>query len=136
MRILFLDDMPARHRVASQWFVADAEIVRAHNAYDCIGLYLFGQSSANPFDLVSLDRDLGQPRSGEDVVDQILRLHDAFPEMARPRFAIHSWNIPAAERMYNRLQWAGFDVVREPFSPPAYERELNKELGTEHEEDG
>jgi hypothetical protein len=123
VKVLFLDDMPARHRVASQWFPAGTDIVRAHDAYECIGLYLFGQSSKAPFDVVSLDRDLGERRTGEDVVDQILRLHAALPELARPRFAVHSWNLPAAERMFNRLQWAGFEVTREPFSPPAYMRE-------------
>lgn len=120
MRILFLDDCKNRHRVATQWFTGDVEIVRAHDAYEAIGLYLFGQSGDKPFDLVSLDRDLGERRTGEDVVDQILRLHLAFPEMARPRFAVHSWNIVAAERMENRLSWAGFQVSREPFSPKAY----------------
>lgn len=123
MKILFLDDMPARHRVATQWFPKDAEIVRAHDAYECIGKYLYGQSSPEPFDLVSLDRDLGERRSGEDVVDQILRLHTVLPDLARPKFAVHSWNLPAADRMYNRLVWAGFEVTQAPFSPPAYLRD-------------
>lgn len=124
MKILFLDDMNTRHRCAQQWFPAESEITHAHDAYECVGLYLFGQGSESPFDLVSLDRDLGERRSGEDVVDQILRLHEAFPELQRPKFAVHSWNLPAAERMANRLQWAGFEVSRKPFSPPAYLRDL------------
>lgn len=123
MRILFLDDMPARHRVATQWFPANSDIVRAHDAYECIGFYLFGQSSEEPFDLVSLDRDLGGRRSGEDVVDQILRLHVALPDLNRPLFAVHSWNIPAAQRMEVRLRGAGFEVERKEFSPPAYLRD-------------
>lgn len=127
MKILFLDDMPARHRVATQWFPNAAELVRAYTAYDCVGLYLFGQGSEAPFDLVSLDRDLGQRRTGEDVVDQIIRLHGAFPELARPGFAIHSWNTPAAARMQLRLAGAGFDCSRQPFLPPAYARTLEPE---------
>lgn len=126
MKILFLDDTKARHRVATQWFPLGSTLVRAYDAYGCIGLYLFGQSSEAPFDLVSLDRDLGERRTGEDVVDQILRLHAAFQELARPKFAIHSWNLPAADRMFNRLQWGGFEVTKAPFSPPAYIRELDK----------
>jgi hypothetical protein len=123
MKILFLDDMAVRRRLVQQWFPGNHEIILAKNAYDCVGLYLFGQSSEAPFDLVSLDRDLGERRSGEDVVDQVIRLHGAFPELVRPEFRIHSWNIPAAERMYNRLEWAGFTVSREPFSPRDYHRD-------------
>jgi hypothetical protein len=81
---------------------------------------------------VSLDRDLGGQWTGEDVVDQIVRLHDATTTtdlgLARPAFAIHSWNIPGAERMANRLQLAGFSVTRRPFSPSGYELALDEEM--------
>lgn len=123
MRILFLDDMAVRRKLVQQWFPGDHKIVLAKNAYECVGLYLFGQSSIDPFEVVSLDRDLGELRSGEDVVDQILRLHDALHELVRPEFRIHSWNIPAAEHMRGRLAWAGFAVSCNPFAPPDYKRE-------------
>jgi hypothetical protein len=130
MRILFLDDLEERHKHAQEWFGPAATVVPAHTAPEALGLYLLAQSSRQPFALVSLDRDLGEQWTGEDVVDQILRLHEAFPgpEFVRPPFAIHSWNIPAAERMANRLQWAGFSVQRIQFSPAGYERALNDEL--------
>lgn len=122
MKILFLDDMKVRHRYATQWFPPYAEIVRAHDAYACVGLYLFGQSSEAPFDLVSLDRDLGGRRTGEDALSMILRLHAALPELAKPKFAVHSWNLVAADRMYVKLQRAGFQVTQAPFSPKTYMR--------------
>lgn len=130
MRVLFLDDMEERHEHAQEWFGPGATIVPAHTAPECIGLYLLSQSSRAPFALVSLDRDLGGQWTGEDVVDQILRLHEALPgsEFVRPVFAIHSWNIPAAERMANLLTWAGFSVQRLPFSPAGYERALDEEM--------
>lgn len=132
MRVLFLDDIEERHRHALEWFDAGAAIVPARTAQECIGLYLLVQSSRDPFSLVSLDRDLGGQWTGEDVVDQILRLHGSTTAtdlgLARPAFAIHSWNIPGAERMANRLQWAGFDVMRRPFSPAGYERALDEEM--------
>ena len=129
MKILFLDDMAERHAHSREWFGSGCEIVPAYTAPEALGLYLLAQSSRQPFALVSLDRDLGAQWTGEDVVDQILRLHEAFPgsDFVRPPFAIHSWNIPAAERMHNRLQWAGFSVARLPFSPPGYERALDDE---------
>lgn len=128
MKILFLDDMEERHKHAREWFGAGDEIISVRSAPECVGLYLLAQSSLHPFDLVSLDRDLGGMWTGEDVVDQILRLHRWAPETVCPRFAIHSWNIPAAERMANRLQWAGFSVTRLPFSPPGYERAMDEEM--------
>lgn len=130
MKVLFLDDMEERHKHAQEWFGPGASIVQAHTAPECIGLYLLAQSSREPFALVSLDRDLGGQWTGEDVVDQIVRLHEdgAGLWLARPALAIHSWNIPGAERMHNRLTWAGFSVTRKPFSPAGYELTLNEEM--------
>lgn len=126
MRILFLDDMEQRHEHAREWFGSGHEIVSARSAPECLGLYLLAQSSFRPFDIVSLDRDLGGQWTGEDVVEQILLLH-ALNGLARPRFAIHSWNIPAAERMATRIQWSGFSVERRPFSPSGYQKALDDE---------
>jgi hypothetical protein len=132
VKVLFLDDMEGRHKHAQEWFGPDVSIVPARTAPEFLGLYLLAQSSRQPFVLVSLDRDLGGQWTGEDVVDQILRLHSLHlavaMELFRPEFAIHSWNIPGAERMANRLRWAGFDVARKPFSPPGYESALDEEL--------
>ena len=120
MRILFLDDMTSRRRVAQQWFGGEHEIIHAKNAAEAIGLYFLHQRSVRPFDLVSLDHDLGERWNGVDVVDAILALHADQLVTVIPAFAVHSWNIPAAVRMKNLLELAGFTATQEPFSPPAY----------------
>lgn len=119
MRVLFLDDMQERHAHAHHWFPDGAVIVPAHNAAECIGLYFLHQNGYDPFDLVSLDHDLGERWDGRSVVSALLVLHDRL-ELPKPLFAIHSWNIPCAEQMWWKLQQAGFEVVREPFAPEAY----------------
>jgi CheY-like chemotaxis protein len=122
MKILFLDDMASRRRVAQQWFKGNHEIIYAKNAAEAIGLYCLHQASYEPFDLVSLDHDLGERWNGMDVVEAIIRMHERgyLGYVDSTHFAIHSWNIPAADRMKNKLEIADFKVTQEPFSPPAY----------------
>jgi CheY-like chemotaxis protein len=125
MKILFLDDSKERHDLTYEWFAprcdpkAGSQIVRAYSAAEAIGLYLLHQNSYEPFDLVSLDHDLGDQFDGMDVVDNILTLHDQL-DLPTPRFEVHSWNLPAAERMSFKLGQAGFQVTQKPFSPEAY----------------
>jgi CheY-like chemotaxis protein len=121
MRILFLDDSKMRHDYASEWFPKEAVLVRAYSAPEAVGLYLLMQNSYTPFDLVSLDHDLGcqYDFDGRNVVDSILLLHDKLT-LPKPKFAIHSWNIPCAEQMWWKLKLADFEVTRDPFQPKTY----------------
>ena len=72
-------------------------------------------------DIVSLDHDLGGQTyvhtAREDCGTEIVRfLEKQSPEkFAHVRFVIHSWNIPAAKRMTERLQRAGYRAMMRPF---------------------
>lgn len=129
MKILFLDDMASRRRVAQQWFKGDNEIIMAKTAAEAIGLYILHQESFEPFDIISLDHDLGEKWTGMNVVEAILTLdsHGYLIMNAYTRFEIHSWNIPAADRMKNKLYAKGAEVTQKPFSPPAYLDSLDDE---------
>jgi CheY-like chemotaxis protein len=119
MKILFLDDMASRRRVAQQWFPGDHEIVFAKTAAEAIGLYFLHQSRPTEgFDLVSLDHDLGEQFTGLDVVDFIIDFHKSFG-FQPAKFAVHCWNPVGARRMANALALNGYTADVRPFSPPA-----------------
>lgn len=71
------------------------------------------------FDAVYLDHDLGgkQFQSSEDencgmaVARWILKNKPVIPNIV-----VHSWNIPAAQRMTQMLKGAGYRVAQRPFN--------------------
>lgn len=107
MRILFLDDNPARLRWARREFIPghDLSLVdSAAAATDLLGS-LFG------WDLVFLDHDLGgeehadpsDPNTGSAVVRWVARNRPGVG-----RFIVHSLNAPAANGMVLSLREAGY----------------------------
>ena len=114
MRILILDDNELRLGLFTDVFGTHQNIM-VKEAQSAIA---FLQSHA-PFDLVMLDHDLG----GEIYVDsdredcgmEVVRWMEIHKPIAR-RVVVHSWNIPAAEIMANRLTAAGYTVLRAPFT--------------------
>ncbi len=72
-------------------------------------------------DIVSLDHDLGGEQlvhtGREDCGMEVIRWlekQDA-KKYSHVRFIVHSWNIPAAIKMTERLRAKGYRVIRQPF---------------------
>lgn len=71
-------------------------------------------ASATPFDLATLDNDLGPGPTGEEVARHIARL----PAEFRPaRVEVHTNNDAAADRMVALLRKAGVNVHRKELTP-------------------
>jgi hypothetical protein len=72
-------------------------------------------------DIVSLDHDLGgetyvhtgREDCGMEVVRWLEKQEAA--QYAHVRFVIHSWNIPAGQKMTARLRACGYRVIQSPF---------------------
>jgi CheY-like chemotaxis protein len=105
MRILVLDDEPARHALFRQVFRGHevAEATTAEHAVNFLRI-------AVTYDIVSLDHDLGpSPGSGLDVARRIAGM----PENIRPRqVLVHSANPVGAQAMLDTLLRAGVNAQR------------------------
>lgn len=72
-------------------------------------------------EVVMLDHDLGGEHyvhtAREDCGMEVVRWleHQPTELYSHVRFIVHSWNIPAARRMKQRLQDKGYNVVQTPF---------------------
>ncbi len=122
-KILFLDDMPERHKafVAKVGMDADVEVYRAWTAQQAIDML-----QTTYFAQVFLDHDLShedimctvggvtKEPTGMAVVDFIVRLHATFQPQ---HVIIHSCNEPAAREMERRLReiQPSILVTRMPF---------------------
>lgn len=106
-RILILDDMPARHEVLARRY-PDAERVHVHTFGEAVSALATGR-----FDLVLLDHDLGEERTGYHVA---LAIADLPPELLPLDAVVHSHNPVGAERMRDVLADAGVRARLEPFS--------------------
>lgn len=112
MRILFLDDNPAR---ASVFLVDHPQAIWVQTVEDCLACL------EEPWDEVHLDHDL----SGEINVDQdrddcgmeVVRwmVREPRPHLGSTRFVIHTQNANAACVMVLHLQVAGYEVWDRPF---------------------
>lgn len=105
MRILVLDDEPARHTLfALAWKGHD--IVQAWTAGEA-ECHLHGER----FDLVTLDHDLGPASRGNGL--RVTRFIVGMPEEQRPRqVLVHSSNPVGAQAMLGTLQHAGLSARR------------------------
>ena len=107
MRILFLDDDPTR----AQLFLRDnPDVLWVKTAEDCIA------ALDKAWDIVYLDHDLGDDGMGQAEYTgmHVVRwVEDNKPDVER--FHVHSWNIPAAAMMVQRLRDAGYPVTSRPF---------------------
>lgn len=105
MRILVLDDEPARHALfAAVW--KGREIVQAWTA-DEAERALDGER----FDLVTLDHDLGPASRGDGL--RVARYIAQMPREKRPpHVVVHSANPVGAEAMVDTLRRAGVDAHR------------------------
>jgi CheY-like chemotaxis protein len=105
MRILVLDDEPARHSLfATAWKGHD--ITQAWTANEAIRAL-----RAGPFDLVTLDHDLGPASDGDGL--RVARKIASMPADTRPpHVLVHSANPVGAQAMVDTLQRAGIDAQR------------------------
>ncbi|UYN89915.1 MAG: hypothetical protein KIT08_01430 [Anaerolineales bacterium] len=114
--VLFLDDNEDRIEVAKRHFgkIGQSHLLIARTASQAIDFL-----AKATFDLVHLDHDLG----GEVFVDS--DREDCGMEVVRwmvenrpnvKEVVVHSWNIPAAGKMFAKLSQAGYAVKSEPFS--------------------
>jgi hypothetical protein len=111
--ILFLDDSERRHQEFQKIQYSFWACRTAEETIDRL------KGSIDYWDVVLLDHDLGGAvyvNSGrEDCGMEVVRyIVENTPLIGI--VVIHSWNIPAAQRMKHELQQAGYVVVQEPFS--------------------
>lgn len=118
MRVLFLDDNLNRAKLAIETFKND-DLFLSPSASHAVST-LEECVDTSPWDLVMLDHDLGgeenawqegKEPTGMVVVDWIVEHRPAIK-----RIVIHSWNVPAAERMVSKLIFSGYSAVRKPFA--------------------
>jgi CheY-like chemotaxis protein len=107
MRILALDDDPTRHALFSS--ALGPAVTHVENAAGAIY-----ELERQPWDAVLLDYDLDQfgaidPGTGEDVVDWIV---DSSSHLRKTIFIVHSHNYIMGPVMEQKLQAAGFRVLR------------------------
>lgn len=105
MRILVLDDEPARHTLFRQVFRGH-EVAEATSAEQAIAFLRI----AVAYDIVSLDHDLGM-NAGNGMI--VARHIASMPGRIRPRqVLVHSANPVGAQTMLDTLQRAGIDAQR------------------------
>lgn len=110
--ILFLDDDPERHRLFRERAKQRLKNVRLLQVYDPDKAVSIIAREGPSLEAVYLDRDLGLPITGEDVVLEMTRL----PIDRRPKKVIvHSLNESRAPVMVKMLERAGYEVEQVPF---------------------
>jgi hypothetical protein len=113
MKILFLDDQDNRHKI----------FIGSHKSHDIISAYTADEAiefirNQSPFDLVSLDHDLGgvylpsDENSGYAVAEYIAGMDK---EKLPGEIVVHSWNESGAEKMIKKLGESGIDALYRPF---------------------
>lgn len=110
MGILFLDDSPER---TAKFKASYPDAVCVVSAAACIE-----KLQAGPWQVVSLDHDLGgrtfddsgREDCGMEVVRWIIRNRPSIR-----RVIVHSWNVPAAQRMVDDLRRRDYTVTYAPF---------------------
>lgn len=125
MRILFLDDDLTRRELFFRWsygFGHDVTIVTsAHAAIRSLDAF-------PRYDLVFLDHDLeddhyaahrvGRPLKGiGGTGEEVARWLAGHPDKHPREAVVHSWNMPAGQRMTVRLLEAGIPTRRQVFGP-------------------
>ena len=113
MKILFLDDSPARQEWATKHFPGH-DLIQPTTAAAAIDIL----EHDGPFDLVHLDHDLGgetyaessRADTGFEVVRWIVREKPTIPEIV-----VHSRNAPAGHRMTATLRKAGYAARYQAF---------------------
>ena len=131
MKILILDDMPARHEHFKEALVGD-DLTHVYSADECISALRHFT-----YNWVYLDHDLREshyttqagivvPRyeadpdkyesgTGMDVVDFIVK-HPGWFQVPKTKFHIHSWNTIRAREMCIRLKEVGLTATQGPAS--------------------
>jgi ActR/RegA family two-component response regulator len=109
MRVLVLDDEEYRHKEFARRF-AGQDLVAARTAGEAIRAL-----EGPPFNLAQLDHDLGTRNNGDGMC--VAEAIAAMPRERRPRFVVvHSFNVPAAQRMVVTLKRAGVPSHHRPFA--------------------
>ena len=114
--VLFLDDSEERINKAIEMY-KDFDLYVARTASEAIAWL----SGIDEWLVVSLDHDLGDEvfvnSNREDCGMEVIRYIESLERKPTiSNIIIHSWNLPAAERMEKALRrFYGYDVVRIPF---------------------
>ena len=113
MRILFLDDDPARHRAFSRRSTGN-HVIHVNSALRAA----IALTKLPRFDVVYLDYDLhkhGNPNARTGLAVARHLAHD-LPTWKRPgKVFVHSRNPPGAAAMVDTLRRAGYYVLQRPF---------------------
>ena len=116
--ILFLDDNASRAALFSTRSTGTdrARTIWARTATEAIeALEVHGPN----FDVLHLDHDLGgiqyQDSRSEDSGMEVVRFLEKTHIANTAKIIVHSWNLPAGERMVERLTDAGYKVYQIPF---------------------
>ena len=119
--IVFLDDDPGRAATMYGRMspVDQNRTFWVQTVAETLGM--LGPLYRERLDIVSLDHDLGGRThvhtAREDCGTEVVRFleHKSSEDYAHVRFIVHSWNIPAARKMTDRLQSAGYRAIMKPF---------------------
>lgn len=121
-RVIFLDDDEYRTALARKRLT----LANKEGRYDAVFTKTAEETIAElkkegHIMVLSLDHDLGGQvfvgTEREDCGMEVVRFIESNQSVINKigRVDIHSWNIPAAEEMENRLQRLGLKVTRSPF---------------------
>ena len=114
MKVLFLDDCPARQQWAADMFAIDHESTQPTTAASAIE----SLRTLGPFDAVYLDHDLGDEKyvdsarsdCGFEVVRWIIENRPAIGEII-----VHTINVTAGNLMTTALKRSGYPARHHPF---------------------
>ncbi len=110
-RLLFLDDEQWRHTIAEQRYGQKFVVFHCRTVSQ-VAACLEGAR----FDVISLDHDLLGRRTGMDAAKLV---GDLFSDRRPAQIIIHSWNLPAAQAMFQHLSSKGYPfVLLQPFEAP------------------
>lgn len=118
MKILFMDDEEWRHNTLRDHVGTSHEMWHVYGAEDAIAAIEEARNDSKPFDVISLDHDLGSGKKEGRLVSQYLKtISFVWPMVNLPQIVIvHSWNAPAAQMMIaDLLDGQLQDVVLAPF---------------------
>lgn len=105
MKILFLDDEQARHDRIVQ--IYDGETGLSLNRVFTYNMFEMLLNAMSPLDIIYLDHDLGDTKTGEDAALLIA----ALPPEKRPKeVRVHSFNPVGARRIIQVLQDVGIEA--------------------------
>lgn len=123
MRVLFLDDCPSRtEKFKSRWPSATC----CQNAFEIIS-----EIEKEPVDILFLDHDLEgrvyQNSNEENCGMEVVRFLERYRPEVR-KIVVHTLNHEAGLKMTSKLQAAGYETLKRPFTDFIYDDSKWKSL--------